>query len=719
MLAEWTRDQVNRLYRNWAGPDPHSRPQGLLFQTLSTTWRTSRSLYHRWWRSQQPILLQLDGPPRLTGCGSITGWVLSRSSPIATVQAFVAGKLLAQTTPDHVRNDAHAAYPYYPTEYHNGFRLCPQPGVLSDGQHPLVVKATNTSGEKITTESTLTIDRFTLADDPGIAPDLIGTDREYQLWLRSHDHHDLPECPHGPLISIVMPVFRPRLDHWHQAIESVKAQSYERWELCLCDDGSANPHLSEELACLAASDARIKVTTLPVNQGIASATNHAVRQSNGQFIAFLDQDDWLHRQALQAVALHTQHSPADLYYTDEDRLDLNGRRKQPFFKPAWSPDLLHTMMYLGHLCVYRRSALDQSGLCDSHYDGTQDWELALRVTDQPGCRVQHIPGIFYHWREGGHSARQLTNQRCHERGRQAVEASLFRRERRHRVEDGPRPCTFSTSPSAEQPRVSILIPTKDQPRLLERCLGSLHSRTDYPDFEIIVIDNGSSRPETVEYLRHCAADQVLRIDAPFNHSDLNNQAARVATGQFLVLLNDDTEILSRDWLAAMVEQAHCPEVGAVGAWLLYPDGRTQHTGIVLEYNAVARPLASALMLDGLDRGTSLLVRDVSAVTGACLLVRRQLYLDMNGLDSTTFPTSYNDVDFCLRLREKGYRIILNPQARLIHHESLTRRVDPRDEEYRHAMRERWSQELKSEWFYNSNLSQSADWHKGLAFHWQQ
>ncbi|MFT3881922.1 MAG: glycosyltransferase [Gemmatales bacterium] len=249
-------------------------------------------------------------------------------------------------------------------------------------------------------------------------------------------------------------------------------------------------------------------------------------------------------------------------------------------------------------------------------------------------------------------------------------------------------------------------------------MTSIRQRTEYPDLEIIVIDNGSATPRMLRYLDQCPADRVLRIDEPFNHSMLNNRAAEIATGKFLVLLNDDTETLSANWLVSMVEQGLREDVGAVGAWLIYPDGRTQHAGIILEEAAVARHLSDATMLDGLDRGLSHLTRDVSAVTGACLLIRRSLYQSIGGLDAQALPTSYNDLDLCLRLRHQGFRIVMSPRAKLIHNESASRKIDVRDEGYRATIRERWSDQLVQDRYWSSHLGQSSDWLRGMAFHWK-
>ncbi len=701
MLARLARQSVAQLYRAWSGPDPHDRPEGPLFRALSKTWRTSRSLYHRLAKPQPPVLIVLDQPPRLSGCGSFTGWVLGRDEPIVNVQAWVNQTLLAQTRPDHARPDVFLRFGQYQSHNLPGFRFCPPLGLLPDGRYPLSLRAFGASGQSSELHATLLIDNFVQADDPTLPADLTGTNRRYQLWLREYDHHSLPEISQGPVISVVMPIYRPNLQHLRDAIESVRRQTYKHWELCLCDDASDNNDLNRYLEHTTASDPRIRWTKHDNNRGISAATNSAISISRGEFVAFMDQDDILHPQALQAIACAAGNSSADVYFTDEDRLDDQGRRIDPFFKPGWSPDLLQAMMYLGHLCMYRRAFLEQTGLCDSRFDGTQDWELALRATFQPGCRVTHVPGIFYHWRLGGHSAQAANNDCCHQLGQLAVKESLARQDRHDVVMPGPRSCTFHVGAQLPSPGplVSILIPTKDQPELLQRCLNSLRNLTSYQPLEIIVIDNGSRSAKAKRYLGRCPAERVLRYDVPFNHSWLNNQGAKEARGEFLLLLNDDTQAVRPSWLTHLVELGIRRDVGAVGAWLIYPDGRTQHNGICLSNGSMARSISSALMHDGLDRGVGLLTHEVSAVTGACLLIRKQLYLDVGGLDEVQFPTSFNDVDICLRLRKQGYRILQCPQAKLIHHESASRTIDGNEEHYQHNLQGKWAHLPKTDPFW--------------------
>lgn len=717
MLKSWAKHRVQQLYHTWAGADPLARPQGLLFNTLSSAWRGSRKLYRRW-KQQPAITLSVDGTPRLTGFGSFTGWVIGRDAPISKLEAWCGDVLLATIWPDARRLDVELAFPHYHRTELLGFRFCPEPGILQNGVHQLRIVAVDELGQSSEITSLLTVDRFTQRDGNELPVHLTGSNREYQHWLKSHDWHQLPDASNGPRLSIVMPVYRPHLGHFSEAVRSVRSQTYQNWELFLSDDGSNSEELSHLLPQLGQLDRRIRIVQSSRNQGISHATNLGITASTGEYVAFMDQDDRLHPQALQAIAIQTHQQPADFYYTDEDRLDAAGERVEPFFKPDWSPELLKCMMYAGHLCVFRRSVLDRVGYCHSDFDGTQDWELALRVSDQPGCRVVHVPGIYYHWRTGGHSADTENNEQCHVRGKQAVAASLQRLDRADKIEKGFRPCTFTLRPACDYQKISIIIPTRNNLLLLQRCLESVRQRTSYTDYEIILVDNGSTEPETARYLKNCPVDQLMHFDEPFNHSSLNNRAALQAKGQFLLLLNDDTEVLSDDWLHRMVEQAGREEVGAVGALLHYPDGRIQHSGVMLEREAVARHWSSASMLDGIDRGVSLLARPVSAVSGACLMIRRNLYLECGGLDEVNLPTSYNDVDLCLRLKQSGYRSMMVPQARLIHHESATRKICDGDEVYRQYMRSKFAAELAHDAYWNRNLGQSPDQLKGLAFHWK-
>jgi GT2 family glycosyltransferase len=509
-----------------------------------------------------------------------------------------------------------------------------------------------------------------------------------------------------PIISIILPVYNPELAHLRKAIDSVVNQYYPHWELCICDDASTAPYVQETLEEYSSRDQRVKVVRSDNNCGIARASNRSLDLATGDFIGLLDHDDQLTPDAIFEVVKVLQETYADLIYSDEDRLDATGRRSHPSFKPAWSPDLLLSCMYLAHLCVYRRSIVSDIGAFREGLDGSQDYDLALRFTEATN-RIAHIPKILYHWRDvpGSASAALRKRPAVIEAGRRALSDALQRRRidgevRSERAYGYYRVKRAITSPG----RVSIIIPTRDHVEYLRRCIASIEEKTDYRDYEILIVDNASQNEETLEYLTH-SRHRVIKCDAEFNFSLLNNLAAQQANGEYLLLLNNDTEVISPDWISAMIEHAQRPEVGAVGAKLLFPDGRIQHAGIVLGAGGAA--CHAHRNVDGFT-GTGYLnyanvIRNYSAVTGACLMVRRNLFLEAGGLDERGYPVSFNDVDLCLRLREKGYLIVYTPYALLYHRESATRGLNryPNEEA---RLRARWQSELGADSYYNPNLN---------------
>jgi GT2 family glycosyltransferase len=400
----------------------------------------------------------------------------------------------------------------------------------------------------------------------------------------------------------------------------------------------------------------------------------------GELVISVPAGHELHPQALAALARQHRSKPASRYYFDDDVKDTDGVRHSPRFKPGCPP------IQCGNVA---RGEEAKNCACCSYLGGVIARQTTTRPVGLPPI-ISHIPGIFVH----------------------------------RNANDSSNGCYCDRSASSRmhvepqyQPVVSILIPSKDQPALLRRCISSLRRLTTYPSYEIIVIDNGSTTSAMARYLAEGHADRVLRVEEPFNHSRLNNLAAALATGELLLLLNDDTEVLDGQWLAAMVRHMQEPETGAVGAWLDFPDGTVQHAGIVLETEGIAYNLGSELLEGGGQYELLHHPRVVSAVTGACLLVRKDRYLDLGGLDEALFPTSYNDVDFCLRLAEQGYRSIVEPSARLLHHESASRRCGEREATYRQRMHERWGKRLSQEQYRNPWLSQASDRARGLVYHW--
>jgi GT2 family glycosyltransferase len=541
---------------------------------------------------------------------------------------------------------------------------------------------------------------------------------EYKRWTRlCEEYRYQPDAAaraansfkYRPVISIIMPAYNSPAAYLSKAIESVLNQYYREWELCICDDASPEPHVRELLESYAARDPRIKVHYSENNGGISAASNRALEMATGQFIGFLDHDDELTPDALLEVVSTLQHVEADLVYSDEDKLDTHGNRCDAFAKPAWSPDLLLSTMYTCHFSVYRKEIVDRIGGLREGFDGSQDYDLALRFTEQTN-RIVHVPKILYHWRkiEGSAAASYQAKPYAYDAAGKALNEALRRRRIQAEVVPLPTFGFFRIKRQLAKPgRVSIIIPTRDKVDLLRRCIDSIEERTDYDDYEIIIVDNGSKRSETAEYLKRCG-HRVIRDDNPFNFSGLNNLGAANSEGDYLLLLNNDTEVISTEWLSALLEQAQRPEVGAVGAKLLYPDGSIQHAGVVLGIGGVAAH--SHLSCAG-DEGGYFnfpnIIRDYSAVTGACLMTRRALFDEMGGLNEVDLAESFNDVDYCLRLRRKGYLIVYTPFSILYHHESASRSkvVNDRENTY---MLDKWGPEIARDPYYNPSLTRAAE-----------
>jgi GT2 family glycosyltransferase len=552
----------------------------------------------------------------------------------------------------------------------------------------------------------------------------------YRRWARRYDRltpDDLraigeatARLAYRPLISVLMPVYNTDQRWLKTAIQSVRDQLYPNWELCIADDASTSVKVGRILREYQAKDARIKVEYRAVNGHISAASNSALQLATGEFIALADHDDVLPPHALLAVVHElNRHPDADIVYSDEDRLDESGRRYDPYFKPDFNVELFRGQNFISHLGVYRASAVRRAGGFREGFEGSQDYDLAWRIVEQSDpARIRHIPHVLYHWRAIAGSAALGTREKVYAHGaaRRAVEEHLART-------GVPATCEPAMHATYHQrvryalpqpaPHVTIVIPTRDRVDLLSRCLGSITARSTYPSYDVVIVDNGSAEQETCAYFERLRSSDarvsILRIDEPFNFSRLNNQAAAGARGDVLCFLNNDTEVISADWLEELVSLACQSHVGAVGAMLYYPNNLIQHAGVILGLGGVASHAFKGLgRTTGGDHARAALTQAMSAVTAACLVVRKGVFIDAGGFDEE-LAIAYNDVDLCLRLRQRGLTNVWTPFAELYHHESVSRGDDvssgrPGFEAESRLMYERWGEWLKADPYFNPNLS---------------
>jgi GT2 family glycosyltransferase len=518
----------------------------------------------------------------------------------------------------------------------------------------------------------------------------------YEMWLRlevlspkaaRRMGREARRFAYRPRISVVMPVFDPEPGWLRAAIASVRSQAYPQWQLCIADDGSTRDDVKRLLAEETRRDRRIVLRTLDRNMGISAASNAALEMATGEFVGFLDHDDELKPNALyEVVRLLNQRRDLDYIYSDEDKKELDGSLSDAFFKPDWSPDFLMSVNYVTHFSVYRAEVLRRVGGFRSEYDGSQDYDLVLRVTESTD-NIAHIPLPLYSWRKvpGSAAASLDFKDYAYEAGKKALEGALARRGYSGSVEHGIVEGRYRARYDIRgEPAVLIVIPTRDRRDLLERCVESIRSASTYPRYEIMVVDNESREPETLEYL-DAFPGQVFRYPGRFNFAAMLNAAAqRGGDADMLLFLNNDTEVIAPEWIEAMLEHAQRPEVAAVGARLLFPSGEPQHEGILVGVDGAAAKNVS-LEYFGLGRT----IRNCSAVTAACMMIRQAVFRELGGFEER-LAVAFNDVDLCLRAREKGYEIVYTPYALLYHDEGSSRGLGgtqaTEDEAF---FRERW------------------------------
>ncbi|CAN5650603.1 hypothetical protein BH18VER1_BH18VER1_11900 [soil metagenome] len=538
--------------------------------------------------------------------------------------------------------------------------------------------------------------------------------REYQAWFAHHRatpqevsamRAESRKFKNAPLISIITPVFNTPVTWLKAAIDSVLAQAYEKWELVLVDDASADEATLTALPQLAAVDSRIRLDRLEKSAGISAASNRALSLATGEWIGLLDHDDVLEPDALyQTAKLLQTHPDADLIHSDEDKLTEEGF-DAPLFKPDWSRDFFLSYNYICHFTTLRRAVVDEVGGFRSEFDGAQDYDLFLRIIERTQ-RIHHVPRILYHWRRSASSTSDNIRRKpkALEAGKCAIEQHLQRTGEEGHVAVDWRTHAYWVKRDIRKPRkVSIIIPARDGIPLLSRCIESLVKKTNWAEYEIVIVNNDSESGEAHEYF-HQTPHRLLHFEGPFNFSAINNFAVEQTDSPWLLFLNNDVEIIDGEWLRAMAEHVQRPEVGAVGARLLYPDDTIQHAGVVLGVGGIAQHAFRDFPAEdpGVNRQLQV-TRNYSSVTGACLMTRREVFEEVGGFDEQRLPGTFNDVDLCLKMHRAGYLIVYTPFAKLYHHESATRRrsVEALETD---VMRERWPDFLERDPFYNPNLS---------------
>lgn len=559
--------------------------------------------------------------------------------------------------------------------------------------------------------------------------ELIGQNREdYQLWVSENTlsesdieaaKAEIEAMAFKPLFSILVPIYNTDPEYLLPMIESVRNQIYPHWQLCLVDDCSPKSYLKRILEHEALQDERISIQLNDVNQGISVTTNDALAMASGDYIALLDHDDEISIDALYENAKVINATPdVGLIYSDEDKMDMQGKRLEAYFKPDYSPDLLQTNNYICHFTVIKKSIAEEIGGFREGLDGSQDHDIIIRSAAATE-RVVHIPKILYHWRKipGSTAVTYDSKSYAWEAGRKAVEDQLKKEETGVRVEFGSLKGTYRVFREIKgNPLVSIIIPFKDKPELLDSCLSSILNRSSYQNIEIIGVSNNSEQALTHERMKHYAeADQRVRFvekNVPFNFSTICNYGVTQANGEYIVLLNNDIEIISPDWIERLLEHAQRDSIGAVGGKLLFADGLIQHAGVVAGMVGAAGHPHKFFPDNHIGyHGRLHMVYNVSAVTGAMMMVAKSKYQEVGGLDEEHLAVAYNDIDFCLKLLDKGYLNIFTPHAKATHYESISRGYEDTDEKVQRLLKEQnhflttWADFLEAgDPYYNPNLS---------------
>ena len=548
----------------------------------------------------------------------------------------------------------------------------------------------------------------------GTSSNLIDNQKCYQEWLEKNNNHiEIKKFSYNPLLSVIIPVYNVKREYLVECLESILKQSYPNFEIILIDDNSSNIETLNTLKEYE-NNSKIKIKYRKTNGMISVASNDGIKLAKGEFLVLVDNDDKLDQNAFYyLVEALNKDKTLDFIYTDEDKMDIHGKYFEPHFKPDYSPDTLMGMNYICHLSCLRTSLVREVGGFRKEYDGSQDYDLFLRVLDKTK-KIYHVPRILYHWRETPNSTSLALGNKSYAyiAGKKALEDTLKRRNIKGEVLDNPTSSTYLIKYKHDNPKVSIIIPMKDKVNLTKVCIDSLYNKNTYQNFEIIIVDNNSTEEETLNYFNALKKEhdnvKILTIKEEFNYSRLNNLAIKETTGDYILLLNNDTEVLDKDFLDYMVGYASRDHVGCVGLKLLYKDLKVQHAGVVLGYGGVAgHVFVTASNKDiGIFNRLSM-PYDYSAVTAACLLVKKSKYLEVGGFDEN-LKVALNDVDFNLKMLKKGYYNVCLNNISLLHYESKSRGYEVTKEQIERFqkeqdyMKKKWGKELENDKYFSSN-----------------
>jgi O-antigen biosynthesis protein len=551
----------------------------------------------------------------------------------------------------------------------------------------------------------------------------------YQHWIKRQESKQLKNIQSvlsntkpNKLISILLPTYNSNPLFLEACINSVLQQSYQKWQLCIVDDASTETEHIGIIEEFVEMDERIIFHKKSENTHISDTTNACLKLAKGKYTLLLDHDDMLPRHTLLMMVNQLQTSPnLKLIYADEDKIDVHNARYEPHFKPAWNPDLLYSQNYIGHPVLMETERVKALGGMRTGVEGSQDHDLLLRYTaDLTANQIHRIPQILYHWRSHIQStaSNATTKNYTTQAGINALKHHFESQQINAIVSQGKFPNTYRVNWHIPEnlPLVTLIIPTYNGHKILKTCINSILNKTTYANYEVIIIDNRTNCEKTLGFINSTVANnshiRVLKWDQPFNFSAINNFGVSQAKGEIVGLINNDIEVISPDWLSEMVSHAIRPEIGCVGAKLYYPNNKIQHAGVILGIGGVAghshkhSPRSSNGYFSRLH-----LVQNFSAVTAACLIVRKNIYNQVGGLDEVNLPVAFNDVDFCMRVREAGYRNLWTPYAELYHHESISRGSDEETPEKQMRalkestyMRKKWQEKLQNDAAYNPNLT---------------